>query len=132
MSKSYVIPFLPPSVNSCYRSFRGRVCKSKSYTDYIQRFEEYLKGRDTEIIKGPVKVEIAFYKKGARSYDLDNRLKSLIDSIKDKLIEDDDMIVEILCKKINMCVADKTLLIITPIYEGDLIDLEPFDEVEHV
>ena len=110
MSKSYVIPFLPPSVNSCYRSFRGRVCKSKSYTDYIQRFEEYLKGRDTEMIKGPVKVEIAFYKKGARSYDLDNRLKSLIDSIKDKLIEDDDMVVEMICKKINMFVADKTML----------------------
>ena len=119
MSKSYVIPFLPPSVNSCYRSFRGRVCKSKSYTDYIN--------------KGPVKVEIAFYKKGARSYDLDNRfLKSLIDSIKDKLIEDDDMVVEIICKKFNMCVADKTMLIITPIYEGELIDLEPFDEIVHV
>jgi Holliday junction resolvase RusA-like endonuclease len=132
MSKTYVIPFLPPSVNSCYRSFRGRVCKSKSYSDYIHRFDEYLKDRDIQIIKGPVKVEISFYKKGARSYDLDNRLKSLLDSIKDKLIEDDDMVVEIICKKFNMCVADKTLLIITPIYEGELNELEPFEVIPHV
>ena len=34
-------------------------------------------------------------------------------------------------KKLN-CVADKTMLIITPIYEGELIDLEPFDEIVHV
>ena len=100
MSKTYVIPFLPPSVNSCYRSFRGRVCKSKSYTDYINRFDEYLKHREITIITGMVKIEILFYKKGARSYDLDNRLKSLIDSIKDILIEDDNMVVEINCKNL--------------------------------
>ena len=120
MSTTYVIPFLPPSVNSCYRSFRGRVCKSKSYTDYINRFDEYLKGKDIKLIKGRVKIEITFYKKGARSYDLDNRLKSLIDSIKDILIEDDNMVVEINCKKFSNCLEDKTMLSITPALEGDL------------
>jgi Holliday junction resolvase RusA-like endonuclease len=115
MSQTYVIPFLPPSVNSCYRSFRGRVCKSKSYNDYIHRFDEYLKDRDIEIIKGSVKIEIVFYKKGCRNYDLDNRLKSLLDSIKDKLIEDDNMVVEINCKKFNNCLEDKTMLSITPV-----------------
>jgi Holliday junction resolvase RusA-like endonuclease len=120
MSTTYVIPFLPPSVNSCYRSFRGRVCKSKSYTDYINRFDEYLKGKDIQLIKGRVKIEITFYKKGARSYDLDNRLKSLIDSIKDILIEDDNMVVEINCKKFNNCLEDKTLLTITPAIDGDV------------
>jgi Holliday junction resolvase RusA-like endonuclease len=120
MSTTYVIPFLPPSVNSCYRSFRGRVCKSKSYTDYINRFDEYLKGKDIQLIKGRVKIEITFYKKGARSYDLDNRLKSLIDSIKDILIEDDNMVVEINCKKFSNCLEDKTMLSITPALEGDL------------
>lgn len=130
MSKTYVIPFLPPSVNSCYRSFRGRVCKSKSYNDYIHRFDEYLKGKDIRIIKGSVKIEITFYKKGARNYDLDNRLKSLLDSIKDLLIEDDNMVVEINCKKFNGCVEDKTLLIITP--TDNIMDIEPIEIIEHV
>lgn len=119
MSFSYVIPFLPPSVNSCYRSFKGRVCRSKSYNDYLNKFHEFLNARGSiEKINGRVKVEITFYKKGARSYDLDNRLKSLIDSIKDVLIEDDNMIVEINCKKFNNCVSDKTLLVIMPVVDG--------------
>lgn len=120
MSKSYVIPFLPPSVNACYRSFRGRVCKSKSYHDYIDRLNEYLQDRDKEMIKGHVKINVCFYKKGARNYDLDNRLKSLIDSIKDILIEDDNMVIEIHCKKYSNCIADKTMLTITPM--TDIVD----------
>jgi Holliday junction resolvase RusA-like endonuclease len=72
------------------------------------------------MIKGSVKIEIAFYKKGGRNYDLDNRLKSLIDSIKDILIEDDNMVVEINCKKFNNCLEDKTLLTITPAIDGDV------------
>lgn len=130
MSASYVIPFLPPSVNSCYRSFRGRVVKSKSYNDYIHRFDEYIKTKNIEIITGSVKVDVVFYKKGARSYDLDNRLKSLIDSIKDILIEDDNMIVEINCKKFNNCIEDKTLLIIARV--DNTMDIEPIEIIDHV
>jgi len=66
-------------------------------------------------ITGKVKLEITFYKKGARQFDIDNRLKSFIDSIEHVLIEDDYNVHELVVRKYNHSLEDKTLLVITPI-----------------
>ena len=113
MQMQIVIPFLPPSVNRCYRSYKSRVYKSKVYTDYITQMNEFLDNRMDEQIKGKVTIDVTFYKKNKRNFDLDNRLKSLLDSIQHRLIENDDNVCEIKCRKFNGCVEDKTLLIIT-------------------
>ena len=113
-----VIPFLPPSVNRCYRSYKSRVYKSKVYNDFITQMGEFLDDRDDGQIKGKVMIDVTFYKKDKRNFDLDNRLKSLLDCIEDKLIENDNYVCEIKCRKFNGCIEDKTLLIITSMEGG--------------
>ena len=108
-----VTPFLPPSVNRCYRSYTSRVYISKVYNDFITQMNELLDNRMDEQMKGKVMIDVAFYKKNKRNFDLDNRLKSLLDSIQRRLIENDDNVCEIKCRKFNGCAEDKTLLIIT-------------------
>jgi Holliday junction resolvase RusA-like endonuclease len=111
-----VFPFLPPSCNRCSRTYRDKVYKSKLYTDYIQTMKEFLANRnDLSQITGHVKLEITFYRKGMRQFDIDNRLKPLIDSIEHVLIEDDNNVQELLVRKHNNCLEDKTLMVITPI-----------------
>ena len=113
MQMQIVLPFLPPSVNRCYRSYKSRVYKSKVYNDFITQMGEFLDDRDDGQIKGKVMIDVTFYKKDKRNFDLDNRLKSLLDCIEDKLIENDNYVCEIKCRKFNGCIEDKTLLIIT-------------------
>jgi Holliday junction resolvase RusA-like endonuclease len=111
-----VFPFLPPSCNRCYRTYRDKVYKSKLYNDYIQTMKEFLANRnDLSQITGHVKLEITFYRKGMRQFDIDNRLKPLIDSIEHVLIEDDNNIQELVVRKHNNCLEDKTMMVITPI-----------------
>ena len=90
MQMQIVIPFLPPSVNRCYRSYKSRVYKSKVYTDFITQMNEFLDSRMDEQIKGKVSIDVTFYKKNKRNFDLDSRLKSLLDSIQHRLIENDE------------------------------------------
>jgi Holliday junction resolvase RusA-like endonuclease len=115
---SIVFPFLPPSVNRCYRTTRDKVYKSKLYTDYEKQMKTFLSERMDLVdlkITGKVKLEITFYKKGARQFDIDNRLKSFIDSIEHVLIEDDNNVHELVVRKHNHSLENKTLLVITPI-----------------
>ena len=52
MQMQIVIPFLPPSVNRCYRSYKSRVYKSKVYTDFITQMNEFLDSQTDEQVKG--------------------------------------------------------------------------------
>ena len=118
-----VIPFLAPSVNRCYRTFNGKIYKSKEYNDYLKHMAEFLDKR-TDILKitGKVKIDVTFYKANNRQFDLDNRLKSLIDSIQDKLIDNDNCVYEICCRKYNGCKENKMLLIISPYANDTILD----------
>lgn len=111
-----IVPFLAPSVNRCFRTMHGKIYKSKEYNDYLNRMSEFLDSR-TDIVKtlGKVKIDVTFYKKNNRQFDLDNRLKSLLDSIQDRLIENDNCVYEICCRKYNKCLEDKMLIIISPL-----------------
>ena len=103
-------PFLPPSVNACYRSYRGKVCKSKLYREYEQKMKLYLSLQTFEIMEGDIKLDIDFYKKGNRKYDIDNRLKALFDTLEGTVFLNDNQITEIHVKKYNNALYDRTIV----------------------
>ena len=83
------IPLIPPSVNTCFRTYKGRVIKSKLYREFNKQMEFYFTDKTYEILEGDIKVDIVFYKTTKRKYDIDNRLKALLDSIEGKVFIDD-------------------------------------------
>jgi len=66
-------------------------------------------------ILGKVIIKVVFHLKGKRCLDLDNLLKLTIDSIKDKLIEDDRLVMKIDAEKFENMREDKIELTIFPI-----------------
>lgn len=112
MNIQYEMPFLPPSINTCYRSYNKRVVKSTKLKEYEQTILKFFDSQEQEIIpmEGPLKLDVCFYLKGRRSVDLDNLLKALIDGCEGILFENDKMICEINAKKINNCNESKTII----------------------
>lgn len=83
---------IPPSINHCYRSYKGRVIKSKRYTDW-QAFHMLQYCNDARQVEGPLMIIITVYLgKGWRTNrDLDNVAKPLLDMlIKIGFIKDDN------------------------------------------
>ena len=111
---TYELPFLPPSVNSCYRSFGKKVVKStklKAFEQQIlQFFDEQEQDDDIMMLSGPLKLTVHFSLKGKRSIDLDNLLKALIDGLEGILFENDKDILEIHAEKTNECNEFKTII----------------------
>jgi Holliday junction resolvase RusA-like endonuclease len=93
---------MPPSTNLIWRSDRGRVHKSKAYTDWLkQAGYEWLRQRreQSRSIDGNFKA-ILVLDKGQRSRkDLDNRIKAVLDfCAENDLVEDDKLCDAILVK----------------------------------
>ena len=102
---------IPPSINACYRTGKGRVYKSKRLSQYEKEFKEYLDDIEYETIKGNVKLTVQFNCKSRRKRDLDNMLKPLIDSLEaNSLFENDNQIFEINCSKKIGCDTDSTII----------------------
>lgn len=93
MSIQITIPFLPISVNQAYRSFRGRVVKSKKYLEFEQKMCPYLS--ECERLEGNLKMTVQFFRKSRHKFDLDNLLKSLLDVLEGAVFDNDDQIYEI-------------------------------------
>ena len=78
----FVLPF-PPSANGLYRVFRGRTIVSKQCREYkktvIAIMEEL--GLADEQLEDRLRVYIELHAPTRRKYDLDNRLKVLMDSL---------------------------------------------------
>lgn len=90
---SFTLPY-PPSINSYYRTFRGRILISKKGRDYRECVCQELHG--CEPILGRVAVCITVMPPDRRKRDLDNVQKALLDSIEHAgIIEDDAMIDEL-------------------------------------
>ena len=108
-----IFPFLPTSVNQCYRSYKNRVYKSKPLRDFLKKVDDFFKTREKiECLKGNVSIHITFELKSSRKRDLDNLLKSLFDSLEGRLFENDNQIFEISCRKKHECLEDKTIITI--------------------
>ncbi len=89
-SINFLLPY-PPSINTYYRTFRGRVLISKQGRVYRKTVEEELAGVST--VHGRVAVEIRVFPPDRRRRDLDNVQKPLLDAIEHAgVIEDDSMI----------------------------------------
>lgn len=91
-SKSNVTLILPvpPSINHCYRSYRGRVIKSKKYSNW-QECCMLLAGKH-ECIEGQVSIAITVNPGHGWNprRDIDNCIKPIIDFIKNINIIPDD------------------------------------------
>ena len=108
------MPFLPPSVNSCYRSYGKKVIKSAKLKEFEQKMIRYFDSQEEEInmLEGKLKLTVSFYLKGKRSIDLDNLLKALLDGMEGVLFENDKMIYEIHAEKFNNSPDVKTVIVL--------------------
>ena len=82
---------LPPSVNAYWRNFHGRTILSKAARDYKQTVKEHVLINKIPYF-GNVRLQamITIFPRDKRSIDLDNRLKSLLDSLGNAGVFDDD------------------------------------------
>lgn len=72
------LPF-PPSVNLCWRSFRGRAILSRRGREYRKAAIKACEGASK--IEGPVSVKIYLYPPDKRRRDVDNYAKAILDAL---------------------------------------------------
>lgn len=85
----------PPTVNTYYRNFNGRSIISKKGREYrVAVAEQVLIQRAAKHLDHAVKVEIKAYRPDRRRRDLDNLLKSLLDSMTHAGVMSDDALIE--------------------------------------
>lgn len=88
-TRTYLLPW-PPSTNALWRAFRGRNILSRQARLWAESAEKELRAQRAELVPGPVEVHIALCAPHKRRYDLDNRIKAVLDLlVKQGLIEDD-------------------------------------------
>ena len=91
------IPIMACSVNKYYRSWKGRVLISQDGREFKKEINLLL--NNYEKILGKIELHIILYFKDKRKRDVDNYAKVLIDCLKNKLFEDDDMIYKLCMEK---------------------------------
>jgi crossover junction endodeoxyribonuclease RusA len=92
-----VLPF-PPSANRYWRSFRGRIVKSKEARDYQQSViclaNVGASNGPPTLLTGAVGLQLNFYRPQRRG-DLDNRIKVLVDALQGIAYVDDKQVTEL-------------------------------------
>lgn len=84
------LPF-PPSVNTYYRRGAHATYMSKQGRDYKKAVAEYISQSNTpKLGTARLSLEIVLWPKDKRKYDIDNRIKALLDSLQDAGVFDDD------------------------------------------
>ena len=111
--------FLPVSVNSSYRAFKNRVYKSQRLKDFQKKMDEMLDTfENVEKLEGKLSIDVTFEMKGIRKRDIDNMMKSLLDSLEGKVFENDNQIFEMNVRKIDNCKEDRTIISVKQIFEN--------------
>jgi crossover junction endodeoxyribonuclease RusA len=88
----------PPSVNSYWRTYQGRMIISEAGRKYRVAVAEQvlMQNRGKKNTVGPVKVVIEAYRPDKRRRDLDNLLKAVLDSLGHAgIYVDDSLIVDL-------------------------------------
>ena len=109
------LPIMACSVNKYYRSWQGRVLISKDGREFKKEIDLLL--NNYEKIKGKIKLSLILYFKDKRKRDVDNYAKVLIDCLKNKLFEDDDMIYKLYMEKHIAYGENKIEIIVTKLDE---------------
>ena len=91
------LPIMACSVNKYYRNWQGRVLISKDGRAFKTELEPYLNNHNK--INGKIYLKLILHFKDKRKRDVDNYAKVLIDCLKNKLFEDDDMIYKLYMEK---------------------------------
>ncbi len=88
--------FRATSVNNIYRRTRnGKVYKTSPHKKFCEKINEFAIDKDIYCSEKELKIIIKFYLKGKRLIDLDNMLKSLIDSLQGICFLNDSQICEL-------------------------------------
>jgi crossover junction endodeoxyribonuclease RusA len=84
------LPF-PPSVNSYYRRGAHATYMSKGGREYKAKVAEYIaESNSPKLGAARLSLEIVLWPKDKRKFDIDNRIKALLDSLQDAGVFDDD------------------------------------------
>ena len=90
------LPF-PPSVNTYWRTFQGRMLISKKGREYRKAVaDEIILQKGNKHLKGKIKMTIEAWRPDNRRRDLDNLLKAPLDALTHAgVYEDDQLIVDL-------------------------------------
>jgi crossover junction endodeoxyribonuclease RusA len=90
------LPF-PPSVNTYWRTFNGRMLISKKGREYRKAVaDEIILQKGNKHLKGKIKMTIEAWRPDNRKRDLDNLLKAPLDALTHAgVYEDDQLIVDL-------------------------------------
>lgn len=89
------LPF-PPSVNTYYRRGAHATYMSKAGREYKQAVADYISGGDFPNMGNKrLSVSMIVWPRDRRVFDLDNRLKSVLDSLQMLIYDDDSQIDEL-------------------------------------
>ena len=106
------------SVNKYYRSWKGRVLISKDGKEFKKNIDLLL--GDNQKVFGKIQLNLYLYFKDKRKRDVDNYAKVLIDCLKNRLFEDDDMIYKLYMEKFIGYGEDKICIEIIPLETDEL------------
>ena len=85
----------PPTVNTYWRQFQGRVLISKQGREYRKVVaDQVMLQRAAKHLDHAVRVEIKAFRPDRRRRDLDNLLKALLDSMTHAGVMDDDALIQ--------------------------------------
>ena len=89
-----VLPF-PPSLNTYWRNFRGRMVLSEKGRAYKQAIAEYVSENNIpKYGEQKLKITMILQPRDKRKIDIDNRIKCVLDSLQDAGVFDDDFHVD--------------------------------------
>lgn len=95
------LPF-PPSTNHVWRWYRGRVVLSAEGRRFREQVWWLLRAARVRTLKGPVVFQVDVHPPNRRQFDLDNRIKSLLDACQHGgAFDNDNQVVRIIAQKCN-------------------------------
>ena len=93
------LPF-PPTVNRYYRYVYGRTIISREGREYSERVCSLLRDRFPRALDVPLVVSIVLHPPDRRHFDIDNRLKALLDALQHAgVYRDDGLITKLTVEK---------------------------------
>jgi crossover junction endodeoxyribonuclease RusA len=84
-----ILPW-PPSLNTYWRTFQGRMILSEKGRNYRQAVMEQCLLQRFDTVTGPIKMEIVAFRPDNRKRDLDNLLKAALDGMAKAMVYEDD------------------------------------------